>query len=58
MNKTTNIKILLRRLMETKAETIKLGIDMHARDVDVAVRLDRTVSSNGAHALSQTFPFT
>ena len=40
MNKTTNITKLLNRLVETKAETIKLGMDLHARDVVVCVQLD------------------
>lgn len=40
MNKTTNVTKLLNRLVETKAETIKLGMDVHARDVVVCVQLD------------------
>ena len=40
MNATTNVKKLLERLVETKAETIKLGLDLHARDVVVCVQLD------------------
>lgn len=40
MNKTTNVTKLLSRLVETKAETIKLGMDLHARDVVVCVQLD------------------
>ena len=40
MNKTTNVTKLLNRLVETKAETIKLGMDLHARDVVVCVQLD------------------
>ena len=40
MNKTTNVKKLLSRLVETKAENIKLGMDVHARDVVVCVQLD------------------
>ena len=42
MNKTTktNVTKLLERLVETKAETIKLGLDLHARDVVVCVQLD------------------
>lgn len=40
---TTNITKLLKRLVETKAETIKLGIDLHARDVVVSVQLDGAV---------------
>lgn len=40
MNKTTNVTKLLKRLLETKAETIKLGMDLHARDVVVCVQLD------------------
>src|SRR2546428_4956296 len=31
---------LLNRLLEPKAETIKLGLDVHARDVVVCVQLD------------------
>ena len=40
MNTKTNVKKLLERLGETKAETIKLGMDLHARDVVVCVQLD------------------
>jgi transposase len=40
MNKQTNVTKLLKRLLETKAETIKLGMDLHARDVVVCVQLD------------------
>jgi len=43
MNKTTNITKLLNRLVESKAETIKLGMDQHARDVVVCVQLDGAV---------------
>jgi transposase len=40
MTYNTNVKKLLERLLETKAETIKLGMDLHARDVVVCVQLD------------------
>lgn len=40
MNNTTNVTKLLNRLVETKAETMKLGMDVHARDVVVCVQLD------------------
>ena len=40
MNNTTNVTKLVKRLVETKAETIKLGMDVHARDVVVCVQLD------------------
>jgi transposase len=40
MNKTTNVTKLLNRLVETKAETCKLGIDQHARNLVVCVQLD------------------
>lgn len=40
MNNNTNVRKLLERLVETKAETIKLGMDLHARDVVVCVQLD------------------
>lgn len=40
MNKTTNVTKLLARLVETKAESVKLGMDVHARDVVVCVQLD------------------
>jgi len=36
----TNVNKLVDRLVETKAETIKLGMDLHARDVVVGVQLD------------------
>ena len=40
MNKTTNVTKLLASVIEAKAETIKLGMDLHARDVVVCVQLD------------------
>ena len=40
MNTTTNVPKLLTRLVETKAETVKLGMDVHARDVVVCVQLE------------------
>jgi transposase len=42
MKQTTNTNVtkLLGRLVETKAETVKLGMDLHARDVVVCVQLD------------------
>jgi transposase len=40
MTNNTNVTKLLERLVETKAETIKLGMDLHARDVVVCVQLD------------------
>ncbi|MBI3887079.1 MAG: hypothetical protein HY302_15330, partial [Opitutae bacterium] len=42
MSKTNqaNVTKRLNRLVETKAETIKLGMDLHARDVVVCVQLD------------------
>ena len=40
MTKNTNVTKLLNRLVETKAEAIKLGMDLHARDVVVCVQLD------------------
>ena len=40
MNKTTNVTKLVQRLVETKAETVKLGMDVHARDVMVCVQAD------------------
>ena len=45
MSKTnqTNVPKLLQRLIETKAETIKLGMDLHARDAVVCVQLDGAV---------------
>lgn len=43
MNNNTNVTKLLNRLVETKAEMIKLGMDLHARDVFVSVQLDGAV---------------
>lgn len=40
MSKTTNVTKLLERLLKTKAEKIKLGVDVHARNVVVCVQLD------------------
>jgi transposase len=43
MDLTTNVTKLLHRLVETKAETIKLGMDQHARDIVVCIQLDGAV---------------
>jgi transposase len=43
MKNNTNVTKLLNRLTETKAETIKLGLDVHARDVVVSSQLDGAV---------------
>jgi transposase len=43
MNKTTNLRKLITRLLETKAEVFKLGMDVHARDVVVCVQMDGAV---------------
>ena len=37
---TTNLTKLRNRLLETKAERFKLGMDLHARDVVVCIQLD------------------
>lgn len=36
----TNVKKLLERLLETKSETIKIGCDIHARELAVAIQVD------------------
>lgn len=36
----TNVNKLLKRLVETKAENIKIGCDIHARDLAVSIQLD------------------
>ena len=36
----TNVPKLLQRLLETKSETVKIGCDIHARDLVVAIQLD------------------
>ena len=36
----TNIEKLLRRLLETKSETIKIGCDIHARELAVSIQVD------------------
>src|SRR5581483_1968819 len=41
MNITTNLSKLIKRLIEAKAETIKLGMDVHASNVVVAIQIDR-----------------
>lgn len=43
MNKTTNVTKLLSRLLETKAEVYKVGLDVHARDVVACVQIDGAV---------------
>jgi transposase len=47
MNNNTNVTKLLKRLVETKAEKIKLGMDLHARDVVVSVQVDGAVPQRG-----------
>lgn len=42
MNKT-NTEKLIERIVNAKAETVKLGIDQHARDVVVSVQLDGSI---------------
>lgn len=42
MNKT-NIEKLIERIVSAKAETVKLGIDQHARDVVVSVQVDGSI---------------
>ena len=37
---TTNVTKLLGRLLETKSEKIKIGVDVHARDLAVAIQVD------------------
>src|SRR5690606_40356026 len=39
MNKT-NVEKLLKRLLDAKADAVKLGMDVHARDVVVCVQVD------------------
>lgn len=36
----TNVEKILGRLLESKAETIKIGCDIHARDLVVAIQVD------------------
>lgn len=43
MNKTTNVTKLLARLLETKAENYKLGVDVHARYLVVCVQMDGAI---------------
>ncbi len=38
----TNVEKLLERLLETKAETIKMGCDIHARDLAISIQVDDT----------------
>lgn len=40
MNPKTNLSKLIERLLGTKAEVYKLGVDVHARDVVVCVQMD------------------
>lgn len=47
MNTNANVLKLVRRLVETKAETIKLGLDVHARDVVVCVQADGALAQRG-----------
>jgi transposase len=47
MTQNTNVTRLLKRLTETKAETIKLGLDLHARDVVVCIQIDGALPQRG-----------
>jgi transposase len=40
MLKTTNLRKLIDRLLASKCETVKIGTDVHARDVVVCLQLD------------------
>jgi len=40
MFNTTNVKRLIERILASKCEVVKLGVDVHARDVVVCVQLD------------------
>ena len=40
MNTNTNVTKLIERIVSAKAETIKLGLDVHARDVVACLQLD------------------
>ena len=40
MNNNTNVEKLLGRLLESKSETIKIGCDIHARNVAVSIQED------------------
>jgi transposase len=40
MNTNTNVAKLIERIVSAKAETIKLGLDVHARDVVMCLQLD------------------
>ena len=40
MTTTTNAKRLIERILASKCEVVKLGVDVHARDVVVCVQLD------------------
>jgi transposase len=40
MTNTTNAKKLIERILASKCEVVKLGVDVHARDVVVCVQLD------------------
>ena len=40
MLNTTNAKRLIERILASKCEVVKLGVDVHARDVVVCLQLD------------------
>lgn len=40
MNQKLNVEKLIKRLVEAKAETVKVGNDLHARDVVVCIQVD------------------
>jgi transposase len=47
MTKNTNEKKLIERILASKCEVVKLGVDVHARDVVVAVQLDGALPQRG-----------
>lgn len=47
MNKNTNIKKLIDSILHSKGEEVKLGVDVHARDVVVALQVDGSLPQRG-----------
>jgi transposase len=47
MNKKTNEKKLIEQMLANKSEVVKLGVDVHARDVMVGIQLDGSLPQRG-----------
>jgi transposase len=53
MDKTTNVSKMIERIVASKCETVKLGVDVHARDVVVSVQLDGALPARAQKMTAQ-----